>query len=110
MLFVPQALNAWKTNAATAKSKAEADKAGESYLVISCKIKQNGEYVFAPEGNYGTLYVPFGPTWEQGKRYTYTLIFGGGYDEQGQAILQPINFEAETGDWPDPDKKEINVN
>lgn len=105
MLFVPQTLNAWKTNAATPKTKEDADKDHESYLVITCKIKQEGVYVFD-----GTLYVPFGPTWEQGKRYTYTLIFGGGYGEQGQAILQPINFEAETGDWPDPDEKEINVN
>ena len=110
MLVVPQTLIPWDTNEATAKSTAEADKAGESYLVISCKIKQNGEYVFAPEGNYGTLYVPFGPTWEQGKRYIYTLIFGGGYDAQGQAILQPINFDAEVGEWKNADAKEIGVN
>lgn len=105
MLFVPQALNAWKTNAATPKTKHDADAEHEAYLSITCKIKQEGVSVFD-----GTLYVPFDTTWEQGKRYTYTLIFGGGYDEQGQAILQPINFEAETGDWPDPDEKEINVN
>ena len=99
MLFVPQTLTAWDVK----KTKGDADKAGESYLEITCKIKQDGVYVFAPEGNYGTLYVPFGPTWEQGKRYTYTLIFGGGYNEQGQAILQPINFNAEVGKWVDAD-------
>lgn len=97
MLFVPQTLTAWDVK----KTKEDADKAGESYLEITCKIKQDGVYVFAPEGNYGTLYVPFGPTWEQGKRYTYTLIFGGGYDEHGLPILQPINFEAEAGNWVD---------
>lgn len=106
MLFVPQTLTAWDVK----KTKGDADKAGESYLEITCKIKQDGVYVFAPEGNYGTLYVPFGPTWEQGKRYTYTLIFGGGYDEHGLPILQPINFEAEAGNWVDDIKNNNNGN
>lgn len=106
MLFVPQTLTAWDVK----KTKGDADKAGESYLEIICKIKQDGVYVFAPEGNYGTLYVPFGPTWEQGKRYTYTLIFGGGYDEHGLPILQPINFEAEAGNWVDDIKNNNNGN
>ena len=106
MLFVPQTLTAWDVK----KTKEDADKAGESYLEITCKIKQDGVYVFAPEGNYGTLYVPFGPTWEQGKRYTYTLIFGGGYDEHGLPILQPIKFEAEAGNWVDDIKNNNNGN
>ena len=106
MLFVPQTLTAWDVK----KTKGDADKAGESYLEITCKIKQDGVYVFAPEGNYGTLYVPFGPTWEQGKRYTYTPIFGGGYDEHGLPILQPINFEAEAGNWVDDIKNNNNGN
>lgn len=106
MLFVPQTLTAWDVK----KTKGDADKAGESYLEITCKIKQDGVYVFAPEGNYGTLYVPFGTTWEQGKRYTYTLIFGGGYDEYGLPILQPINFEAEAGNWVDDIKNNNNGN
>ena len=106
MLFVPQTLTAWDVK----KTKGDADKAGESYLEITCKIKQDGVYVFAPEGNYGTLYVSFGPTWEQGKRYTYTLIFGGGYDEHGLPILQPINFEAEAGNWVDDLKNNNNGN
>lgn len=105
MLFVPQELTAWDVK----QTKAEADTEHQVYLEITCKIKQETEYVFGSATEYKTLYVPFGTKWEQGKRYTYTLIFGGGYDEQGQAILQPINFEAETGDWPDPDEKEIDV-
>lgn len=103
MLFVPQSLVAWKTNATTAKPKADADKSGETYLEITCKIKQAGVYVFGSESAYKTLYVPFGPTWEIGKRHIYTLIFGGGYDANGNTILQPINFEAETSDWTEID-------
>lgn len=110
MLFVPQSLVAWKTNATTAKPKADADTSGETYLEITCKIKQEKEYVFGSPTEYKTLYVPFGTTWEQGKRYTYTLIFGGGYDEHGLPILQPINFEAEAGNWVDDIKNNNNGN
>lgn len=110
MLFVPQSLVAWKTNATTAKPKADADKSGETYLEITCKIKQAGVYVFGSESTYKTLYVPFGPTWEIGKRHIYTLIFGGGYDEYGNQILKPINFEAETTDWVDDINNKNNGN
>ena len=37
--------------------------------------------------NYKTIYVPFGDTWVAGKRHIYTLIFGGGYTDQGEAVL-----------------------
>lgn len=110
MLFVPQSLVAWKTNATTAKSKADADKSGETYLEITCKIKQADVYVFGSESAYKTLYVPFGPTWEIGKRHIYTLIFGGGYDANGNTILQPINFEAETTNWVEDSKNKNNGN
>lgn len=38
-----------------------------------------------------------------GKRYVYTLIFGGGYDSDGKAILTPINFDAAVENWKDGD-------
>lgn len=52
---------------------------------------------------YKTVYVPFDNAtgWEPGKRYIYTLIFGGGYDDQGEPILSPITFDAATADWAD---------
>ena len=106
MLFVPQELTAWDVK----KTKAEADTEHQAYLEIACKIKQEGVYLYGSASEYKTLYVPFGTKWDQGKCYTYTLIFGGGYDDHGLPILQPINFEAETGDWPEPDATEINVN
>lgn len=110
MLFVPQKLsNPWQTNATTPKTKADADADHESYLEISCKIKQAGVYVFGSESEYKTLYVPFGTTWEIGKCHIYTLIFGGGYDDNGNQILKPINFEAETSAWVDDADNNINM-
>lgn len=100
MLFAPQSLTGWDV---AHKKIADADTDGESYLIINCKIKQKDDYLHGTETEYKNLYVPFGTSWEPGKRYIYTLIFGGGHDEQGQSILQPINFNAEVGKWIDAD-------
>ena len=101
MLFAPQSLTGW--DVAQHKTTDDADTNGESYLIINCKIKQKNDYLHGKETQYEDLFVPFGTSWEPGKRYIYTLIFGGGYNAQGQAILQPINFKAEVGKWFDAD-------
>lgn len=99
MLFVPQVLSPWVPSE---KNKENADKAKLTYLAISCRIKQNDTYLFGKNG-FETLYVPFSATWDPGKRYVYTLIFGGGYTSESQAILTPIKFDATVEkDW-EPD-------
>ena len=95
---IPQTLTAWDVKGAN-KTKEAADNAGQSYLEISCKILQSGVYLCGSEKAYGTIYVPFGTSWEPGKRYVYTLIFGGGYDANGNNTLKPIEFDAKTEDW-----------
>lgn len=101
MTVIPQQLTAWQTNATTAKTIEAADNAEECYLRIYCKIKVKGEYKIGDASKYDYIYVPFGDTWAPGKRYLYTLIFGGGYDKDGKAILIPVNFTADTVDWND---------
>lgn len=108
MLNRPQELTAWKVSETATKSKLEADNAKQCYLEIACKIRQSGAYLLGSASKYKTIYVPFGDTWEQGKRHIYTLIFGGGYDDQGEAVLNPIQFDAETTGWVDADK-DVNV-
>lgn len=103
MLFVPQPLTEWNVE----HNITEADAKGESYLIINCKIKQKNDYLHGSGTNYETLYVPFGTSWNPGKRYIYTLIFGGGYDKDGNQILMPINFEATVDKW---DNNTINSN
>ena len=107
MLNIPQTLTAWTVSAPN-KSKLEADNAKQCYLEISCKIRQSGAYLLGSASEYKTIYVPFGDTWVAGKRHIYTLIFGGGYDDQGEAVLNPIRFDAETTGWVDADK-DVNV-
>ena len=109
MLNIPQTLTAWTVSAPN-KSKFEADNAKQCYLEISCKIRQSGAYLLGSASEYKTIYVPFGDTWVAGKRHIYTLIFGGGYNDQGEAVLNPIQFDAETTDWGNADKADKDVN
>ena len=109
MLNRPQELTAWKVSETATKSKLEADNAKQCYLEIACKIRQSGAYLLGSASEYKTIYVPFGDTWVAGKRHIYTLIFGGGFDDQGEAVLNPIQFDAETADWVDAANKDVNV-
>lgn len=114
LMMIPQKLTKWRTySAGTAVSKLEADNAKECYLEIAMKLKQNDSYIIGSATGYTTVYVPFdnGTGWEPGKRYIYTLIFGGGYDDQGKPILSPITFNAATADWVDASAgADVNVN
>ena len=109
MLNIPQELTAWKVSETATKSKLEADNAKQCYLEIACKIRQSGAYLLGSASEYKTIYVPFGDTWVAGKRHIYTLIFGGGYNDQGEAVLNPIQFDAETTGWADKADKDVNV-
>ena len=108
MLNIPQELTAWKVSETGTKSKLEADNAKQCYLEIACRIRQSGAYLLGSASEYKTIYVPFGDTWVAGKRHIYTLIFGGGYNDQGEAVLNPIQFNAETTEWVDANSN-VNV-
>lgn len=112
LMMIPQQLTKWSTySAGTAVPKHEADTKKECYLEISMKLKQNDSYLIGSATEYKTVYVPFdnGTGWEPGKRYIYTLIFGGGYDDQGEPILSPITFNAATADWVDAAGTDVNI-
>ncbi len=103
LLVVPQTLTKWDVANAETKTIALANSAKQSYLEVSCKIKQKNVYLFGSDDSYATLYIPFGDTFNPGTRYIYTIHFGGGYDENGNRTLTPITFEADTEDWDDID-------
>lgn len=111
LMMIPQKLTKWSTSTGAAVSKHVADTKKECYLEISMKLKQNDSYLIGSATEYKTVYVPFdnGTGWEPGKRYIYTLIFGGGYDDQGEPILSPITFDAATTNWLDADGTDVNI-
>ena len=48
------------------------------------------------------VYIPVSIAWEQGKKYTYTFIFGkgnGGYNQDGNDVLVPITFNVTVDDF-----------
>ena len=101
-LVIPQTVTAWTVSSENKKTIEEADAAGESYLEVTCVLQQNGQNLTTVNADgYATIYVPFSVDWMPGKRYVYTLIFGGGYDADGNAILDPITFDAEVEKWDD---------
>lgn len=108
ILFVPQPLKKWKTTASIPKTIADADAAKECYLEISCKISKDGTYPHGTATEFEKLYVPFEADWQPGKRYVYTLIFGGGYTVKGNPVLTPISFEPSVEEWKD-ENKDINI-
>lgn len=115
LMMLPQADGTkWATTPASAVSVATADNQHQTYLAVSCKIK-NGEdvYILGGASSYQTVYIPFEINWEQGKKYTYTLIFGagsGGYDEDGNPLnsMLPITYTVSSvTDWVAVDGGEV---
>lgn len=86
LLMIPQELDKWEvgTSIKTADSKLQC------YLEISCKVVWYGNVFGTPHywiGNakeYERIFMPFSATLQPGKKYQYTIIFGGGYDKDGE--------------------------
>lgn len=82
---------------------------GSPELSIRCKIYNvSGEdkvQVFGTRGNSATLRrIPFEGTWQQGRKYTYTLIFG---EELGD--LEKVKFEAKVDEFQAPLNENTNI-
>lgn len=108
ILFVPQKLDKWTTTTSTPKTITEADAANECYLEISCKISIDETYPHGTATEFEKLYIPFEADWQPGKRYVYTLIFGGGYTANGNPVLTPVSFVPSVETWKD-ENNNINI-
>lgn len=101
LMPLPQAFTAWKTSKSKAVAIKQADESKHGYLKIQLKLKENDTYLVGSATDFVTVYMPFGYTWEMGKKYIYNLKFGNGagYDENGDPILQFIEFNPDVDPW-----------
>jgi hypothetical protein len=105
LFMLPQTVSAWTTTAGSPVTVAEADgtssKDGQGILAITCHITSAGQDLVGTSSADETVYIPFGFTWAQGKKYIYTLVFGkgtGAYDEEGEPLdtMLPITYTVST--------------
>lgn len=105
LFMLPQTVSAWATTAGTPVTVAAADGTasadGQGILAITCHITSAGQDLVGTSAANETVYIPFGFTWAQGKKYIYTLVFGkgtGAYDEDGKPLdtMLPITYTVST--------------
>lgn len=112
MLLMPQgATTAWDPNADPAVADTD-----DTYLLIDCCIYNQAGASFNPatdvalwgsQAAHKKLAIPASFTWEQGKKYLYTLVFGkgtGGYNpepggDDPEEILVPISYTITVDDF-----------
>ena len=104
LLMLPQTTEKWATADGSAVTIATADAAYNTYIKISCKIKNGNTYLVGSENTYGEVYIPFAASWTMGKKYVYTINIGtgtGGFDVNGNPLIQPISYSVAVADWTD---------
>ena len=116
LMMIPQAVAKWTTTkkidgTGTAVSIADANTAHNAYLKIKCTVTDVNTNVNLIDNDF--VYIPFEVSWDQGKKYTYTLVFGngsGGFDEDGNPLtsMVPITYTVTAADdWTPVDGGEI---
>ena len=79
LFMLPQTVAKWTTTAKNPVPTSEADANHNSYLKVTCTVKDKASNVVLIDN--GAIYIPLEVNWQQGKKYSYTLVFGQG--EQG---------------------------
>ena len=123
MLLLPQTTTAWVPSG---ESNTPSENNTGSYFLIDCAIwnvagtevdKETDVQLWGEGGNTKELSIPVAFTWEQGKKYIYTLVFGqgnGGYDPDPdpddpdpKPVLVPIDFTVSVDDFQVEDPIEV---
>lgn len=102
-----------------------------SYISLNCKIRNvsaynsvvgdkiavssDDYYIIGSANEYAKMIIPFPSniTWEQGKKYVYTIIFnkteGGGYDADGNKVLVPVKLDVTVDDFGSASQTDISL-
>ncbi len=118
MLLLPQTVAAWSpAENPTVLENGNYAKDKGAYFLVKCAIYNVAGNEFA-EGDtalwgstseHKNVAIPVNPTWEQGKKYIYTFVFGdgGGYDPENpdpdpddpDPVLIPVTFTVSVDDF-----------
>lgn len=101
LMILPQTTTKWTTTKDAPVTIVTANTNKECYLKIQLKLKENNSYIVGSADEFAIVYMPFGYTWQMGKKYIYNLKFGNGagYDENGNPVLQFIEFNPDVEAW-----------
>ncbi len=101
LMILPQTTTKWATTKEKAVTIEDANKNKQCYLKIQLKLKENNSYIVGSADDFATVYMPFGYEWQMGKKYIYNLKFGNGagYDDEGNPVLQFIEFNPDVEAW-----------
>ena len=116
LLLLPQTTTAW----APGTTPKPTDEHANSYFVLSCKIRNvrgasvdaDDVYLYGSSSDYASIYIPVAVNWAQGKKYVYTFSFGngnGGYDDNGNPVLVPIDFTVTVDDFVLGGEQDVNM-
>jgi hypothetical protein len=99
MLLLPQTTTAWVPNTPATYETG-------SYFIVNCKIFNVAGDVYTNDDvclHNGPVAIPASFSWEQGKKYIYTFVFGnstGGYEPgTTNPVLTPIEFTLTIDDF-----------
>ena len=131
LMLIPQAFTAWNPKTATIEINNDPVEGGAlgAYIMVYCDIylktlTKNEGHIFGdkkelwdnnrkPEAAH-CIYLPLASTdhagkeiWKAGNKITYNLIFGGGYDHEGNKVLNPIDFTITVDNWNKGDDNPI---
>ena len=91
----------------------------KAYFKVTCLVKNvaKGDGLAATPDDVtlynGDIYIPVKIDWQVGKKYIYTFVFSekghGGYDEHGNDVLIPIEFNVTVDDFADAKNNDINI-
>ena len=114
LLVLPENVTAWD------KTKVTAETTG-SYFTVKCKIRNIAGAAVADDDVYlwgnateaRELLIPVNFNWEQGKKYIYTIKFTktghAGYDEDGNDVLIPIQFDVTVDDFGSKSEQNVEI-